>query len=163
MRNGYWSGGFFSWEIEVLQCVGFIKMEFSPSNHKINNNHVVFSFYIFPLVPSLWWNRGASFPNFSSLFHGIFVRNITINLKCWQHFIKKHKCWKLEALIWLIDYISIDYDDTPSEDSTFGSPLISDLLKRSSSFQWTNKSQSSFKSFKNKIKEATSDIRSVAW
>ncbi|KAK4558132.1 hypothetical protein RGQ29_007763 [Quercus rubra] len=58
---------------------------------------------------------------------------------------------------------SSDYDDTPSEDSTFGSPLISDLLKRSSSFQWTNKSQSSFKSFKNKIKEATSDIRSVAW
>ncbi|KAL4602731.1 hypothetical protein ACB092_10G075300 [Castanea dentata] len=58
---------------------------------------------------------------------------------------------------------SSDYDDTPSEDSTFGSPLISDLLKRSSSFQWTNKSQSSFKSFKKKIKEATSDIRSVAW
>ncbi|KAK9984439.1 hypothetical protein SO802_033964 [Lithocarpus litseifolius] len=58
---------------------------------------------------------------------------------------------------------SSDYDDTPSEDSNFGSPLISDLLKRSSSFQWTNKSQSSFKSFKNKIKEATSDIRSVAW
>lgn len=58
---------------------------------------------------------------------------------------------------------SSDYDDTPSEDSTFGSPLISDLLKRSSSFQWTNKSQSSFKSFKNRIKEATSDIRSVAW
>ena len=98
MRNGYWSGGFFSWEIEVFQCVGFIKMEFSPSNHKINKNHVVFSFYIFPLVPSLWWNRGASFPNFSSLFHGIFVRNITINLKCWQYFIKKHKCWKLRGV-----------------------------------------------------------------
>ncbi|XP_059444572.1 protein unc-13 homolog [Corylus avellana] len=58
---------------------------------------------------------------------------------------------------------SSEYDDTPSEDSTLRSPLISDLLKRSSSFHWTNNGPSSFKSFKKKLQEATSDIRNMAW
>ncbi|KAG2681254.1 hypothetical protein I3760_11G135700 [Carya illinoinensis] len=59
---------------------------------------------------------------------------------------------------------SSDYDDTPSEDSDsiLKSPVISDLLKRSSSFHWT-KGQSSLKSFKKKLQEATSDIRNMAW
>lgn len=68
-----------------------------------------------------------------------------------------------KALRWLIDYISAEYDDTPSEDSTLRSPLISDLLNRSSSFHWTNNGPSSFKSFKKKLQEATSDIRNMAW
>lgn len=58
---------------------------------------------------------------------------------------------------------SSDYDDTPSEDLSLRSPLISDLLKRSSSFRWSNNGQSSFNSFKKKLIEATSDIRNVAW
>ncbi|XP_062074226.1 protein unc-13 homolog isoform X2 [Humulus lupulus] len=54
--------------------------------------------------------------------------------------------------------MSSEYEDNPSKDSTSTSPFISDFLKRSTSFQWSNKSQSSFNSFKKKLQEATSDI-----
>ncbi|XP_034709140.1 protein unc-13 homolog isoform X2 [Vitis riparia] len=55
--------------------------------------------------------------------------------------------------------MSSEYDDTPSKDSTLRSPLISDLIKRSASFHWTEKGQSSFISLKKKLQEATSEIR----
>ncbi|XP_058009637.1 protein unc-13 homolog isoform X3 [Hevea brasiliensis] len=58
--------------------------------------------------------------------------------------------------------MSSEYDDTPDRDSTLRSPLISDLLKRSYSTNWTNKGHSSFKSIKKKLQEATSEIRNVA-
>ncbi|XP_020539590.1 protein unc-13 homolog isoform X2 [Jatropha curcas] len=58
--------------------------------------------------------------------------------------------------------MSSEYDDTPSQDSTFRSPVISDILKRSYSTHWTKKGQSSFKSIKKKLQEATSEIRNVA-
>ncbi|GAV68924.1 DUF810 domain-containing protein [Cephalotus follicularis] len=59
--------------------------------------------------------------------------------------------------------LSSDYDDTPSRQSNLKSPLVADLLKRSTSSHWTKTSQHSFKSFKKKLQEATSEIRNVAW
>ncbi|PON58344.1 hypothetical protein PanWU01x14_167360 [Parasponia andersonii] len=59
--------------------------------------------------------------------------------------------------------MSSEYEDIPSKDSTSASPLISDLSKGSTSFHWNKKSQSSFNSFKKKLKEATSEIRGVGW
>ncbi|KAK4801518.1 hypothetical protein SAY86_022005 [Trapa natans] len=53
-----------------------------------------------------------------------------------------------------------EYDDTPPEDSA-GSML--DILKRSSSVNWTMKGQKSIYSFKKKIQEATSEIRHGVW
>ncbi|GKU95314.1 hypothetical protein SLEP1_g8689 [Rubroshorea leprosula] len=58
--------------------------------------------------------------------------------------------------------MSSEYDDSPSSDSTLRSTLTSDLLKGGTSFQWSKKSQSSFKSFKKKLQEATSEIRNMA-
>ncbi|KAG5228365.1 protein unc [Salix suchowensis] len=58
--------------------------------------------------------------------------------------------------------MSSEYDDTSSRDSNFGSPLIPDLLKRSTSFHWPQKDQSSFKSIRKKLQAATSEIRDVA-
>ncbi|XP_043811757.1 protein unc-13 homolog isoform X2 [Manihot esculenta] len=58
--------------------------------------------------------------------------------------------------------MSSEYDDTPARDSTTRSPLISDLLKRSYSTNWTKKGHSSFKSIKKKLQGATSEIRNVA-
>ncbi|XWS49898.1 hypothetical protein CRYUN_Cryun12cG0042400 [Craigia yunnanensis] len=55
-----------------------------------------------------------------------------------------------------------DYDDAPSRDSTLRSPLISDVLKRSTSIHWTKKGHSSLKSMKKKLQEATNEIRNVA-
>lgn len=63
----------------------------------------------------------------------------------------------------IVYYFSAEYEDTPSKDSTSVSPIISDLLKRSSSFHWSKKSHSSFSSFKKKLQEATSEIRNVGW
>ncbi|KAL5551787.1 hypothetical protein UlMin_001963 [Ulmus minor] len=60
--------------------------------------------------------------------------------------------------------MSSEYEDTPSKDSTFGSPYMSDLLKRSTSFRWNNKSHSGgFKSFKKRFQEATSEMRNSGW
>lgn len=56
---------------------------------------------------------------------------------------------------------SSEYDDTPSSDSS-KSPVISDLLKRSTSFHWSNNGQSSFKSMKRRLQEATSEIRNMS-
>ncbi|XP_065858206.1 protein unc-13 homolog isoform X2 [Euphorbia lathyris] len=58
--------------------------------------------------------------------------------------------------------MSSEYDDTPAKDSALRSPFISDILKRSYSTHWTNGGQSSFKSIKKKLQEATSEIRNVA-
>ncbi|XP_050227666.1 protein unc-13 homolog isoform X2 [Mercurialis annua] len=58
--------------------------------------------------------------------------------------------------------MSSEYDDTSDKDSTLKSPLISDFLKRSYSIHWTKEGQSSFKSIKKKLQEATSEIRNVA-
>ncbi|XP_022720063.1 uncharacterized protein LOC111277894 isoform X1 [Durio zibethinus] len=58
--------------------------------------------------------------------------------------------------------MSSDYDDAPSGDSTSRSPLISDVLKRSTSIRWTKKGQTSLKSMKKKLQEATNEIRNVA-
>lgn len=55
-----------------------------------------------------------------------------------------------------------DVDDTPLKESTLRSPFISDLMKRSASFHWSDKGQSSFRSMKKKLQEATSEIRH-AW
>lgn len=59
--------------------------------------------------------------------------------------------------------LSSEYDDTPSTGSTLKSTLMSDLLKRSTSFRWSKKSQSSFKSFKKKLQEATFEMRNSVW
>eukprot|EP00257_Ricinus_communis_P027165 XP_025014579.1 protein unc-13 homolog isoform X3 [Ricinus communis] len=58
--------------------------------------------------------------------------------------------------------MSSEYDDTSDRDSTLKSPLISEFLKRSYSTHWTKQGQSSFKSIKKKLQEATSEIRNVA-
>ncbi|EXC34100.1 hypothetical protein L484_010558 [Morus notabilis] len=59
--------------------------------------------------------------------------------------------------------MSSEYEDTPSKDSTYVSPLIPVLLKRSTSFHGNKKSHGSFNSFKKKIQEATLEIRNVGW
>ncbi|KAJ0105138.1 hypothetical protein Patl1_18704 [Pistacia atlantica] len=58
---------------------------------------------------------------------------------------------------------SSEYDDIPSDNPTLISPVVFDLLKRSSSLQWTNNGSSSFRSIKSRLQKATSDIRNVAW
>ncbi|KAL6986196.1 hypothetical protein U1Q18_019564 [Sarracenia purpurea var. burkii] len=58
---------------------------------------------------------------------------------------------------------SSEYDGTPSRDSSSKSPLTTDLLMRSTSFRWPEKGNSSFRSIKKKLKEATSEIRHAAW
>ncbi|GLT40474.1 hypothetical protein SLA2020_146110 [Shorea laevis] len=58
--------------------------------------------------------------------------------------------------------MSSEYDDSPSSDSTLRSTFTSDLLKGSTSFHWSKKSQGSFKSFKKRLQEATSEIRNMA-
>ncbi|XVF10658.1 hypothetical protein REPUB_Repub07fG0201300 [Reevesia pubescens] len=57
--------------------------------------------------------------------------------------------------------MSSDYEDAPSGDSTSRSPLISDVLERSTSIRWNKKGQSSFKSMKKKLQETTNEIRNV--
>ncbi|KAL6280297.1 hypothetical protein ACE6H2_017178 [Prunus campanulata] len=59
--------------------------------------------------------------------------------------------------------MSSDYEDTPSKDPTSRSPLRSDLTNRSTSFHWNKMSPTSFKTFKKKLQDATSEIRNVAW
>ncbi|XP_060674146.1 protein unc-13 homolog isoform X3 [Ziziphus jujuba] len=59
--------------------------------------------------------------------------------------------------------MSSDYEDTSSRDSTPRSPYVSDFMKRSTSFRWNTKGQTSFKSFKKRLQEATSEIRNVGW
>ncbi|XP_044485853.1 protein unc-13 homolog isoform X2 [Mangifera indica] len=58
---------------------------------------------------------------------------------------------------------SSEYDDIPSDNPTLISPMVFDLLKRSSSLQWTNNGSASFRSIKSRLQKATSDIRNVAW
>ncbi|VVA30182.1 PREDICTED: LOC109707713 isoform [Prunus dulcis] len=59
--------------------------------------------------------------------------------------------------------MSSEYEDTPSKDPTSRSPLRSDLTNRSMSFHWNKMSPTSFKTFKKKLQDATSEIRNVAW
>ncbi|PQQ21385.1 uncharacterized protein Pyn_17972 [Prunus yedoensis var. nudiflora] len=59
--------------------------------------------------------------------------------------------------------MSSDYEDTPSKDPTSRSPLRSDLTNQSTSFHWNKMSPASFKTFKKKLQDATSEIRNVAW
>ncbi|KAF5729965.1 hypothetical protein HS088_TW20G00334 [Tripterygium wilfordii] len=58
--------------------------------------------------------------------------------------------------------MSSEYDDTLGERS-LRSSAVSDLLKQSTSFQWTKNGHTSFKSIKQKFHEATSDFRNVTW
>lgn len=55
------------------------------------------------------------------------------------------------------------YSGAAVEDSSMKSPLMADLIKRSASFRWSDKSSSSFRSLKKKIQDATSDFRQVGW
>ncbi|CAN4127430.1 unnamed protein product [Withania somnifera] len=55
------------------------------------------------------------------------------------------------------------YDEGAEEDASMKSPLMADLIKRSASFRWSDKSSSSFRSLKKKIQEATSEFRHVGW
>ncbi|XP_057977083.1 protein unc-13 homolog isoform X2 [Malania oleifera] len=59
--------------------------------------------------------------------------------------------------------MSSEYEDTPSKELNFRSPVISDILKRTTSFHLTANGQSSFRSIKKKFQEATSEIRHAAW
>ncbi|KAK9145071.1 hypothetical protein Sjap_004974 [Stephania japonica] len=52
---------------------------------------------------------------------------------------------------------SSEYEDNALEFAV-SSTLLTDLLKRSASFQWTKNSRRSFKSIKKKLREATSEI-----
>ncbi|KAK1305148.1 hypothetical protein QJS10_CPB11g00736 [Acorus calamus] len=54
---------------------------------------------------------------------------------------------------------SSDYEDMPGKDANLKSPLITDLLKRGSSFHWAEKSQRSFRTIKKKLQEATLEIK----
>ncbi|XP_077248543.1 DNA topoisomerase 4 subunit B (DUF810) isoform X2 [Tasmannia lanceolata] len=56
---------------------------------------------------------------------------------------------------------SSDYEDTPRKGSTSLSPLMSDLLKRSTSFRWAE-GQTSFGTIKKKLQKATSEIKHAA-
>ncbi|PIN05396.1 hypothetical protein CDL12_22063 [Handroanthus impetiginosus] len=47
------------------------------------------------------------------------------------------------------------YDEGAGEDSSFSSPLVADIWKRSASFRWSEKGQSSFRSIKKRLQEAT--------
>ncbi|XP_039009647.1 protein unc-13 homolog [Hibiscus syriacus] len=58
--------------------------------------------------------------------------------------------------------MSSDYDDSPLGDSTSRSPLLSDVLNRSTSTRWNKKGQSNLKSVKKKIQGATNEIRNFA-
>ncbi|KAF6133951.1 hypothetical protein GIB67_040715 [Kingdonia uniflora] len=57
---------------------------------------------------------------------------------------------------------SSEYEDIPVRDSSSRSPLMTDLLKRSTSFHLAEKSQRSFRSIKKKLQAATSEIRHAA-
>ncbi|KAL1547598.1 protein unc-13 isoform X2 [Salvia divinorum] len=61
-------------------------------------------------------------------------------------FLKKH--YRFPA--------SSEYDETAVESSSFGSPFVTDILKRGASFRWSEKSHSSFRSITKKFHE-------VAW
>ncbi|PIN12113.1 hypothetical protein CDL12_15283 [Handroanthus impetiginosus] len=50
---------------------------------------------------------------------------------------------------------SSGYDEGAGEDSSFSSPLVADIWKRSASFRWSEKGQSSFRSIKKRLQEAT--------
>ncbi|GFQ01344.1 hypothetical protein PHJA_002278300 [Phtheirospermum japonicum] len=52
---------------------------------------------------------------------------------------------------------SSDYDETGAEESSssFSSPLVADFLKRSTSFRWSEKGSSSFRSITKKLQAAT--------
>lgn len=54
---------------------------------------------------------------------------------------------------------SSEYEDATTQESILGSPFISDLLKRSAKFHWTEKGHSSFRLIKKKFQKATHGIR----
>ncbi|KAL3818096.1 hypothetical protein ACJIZ3_004001 [Penstemon smallii] len=67
-------------------------------------------------------------------------------------FLKRH--YKLPS--------SSEYDETAAEDSSFSSPLVADIWKKSASFRWSEKSHGSFNSIKKKF-QSTWDIKHVGW
>ncbi|KAG8374878.1 hypothetical protein BUALT_Bualt10G0041300 [Buddleja alternifolia] len=50
---------------------------------------------------------------------------------------------------------SSEYDETSGENASFNSPLMADILKRTTSFRWSEKGHSSFSSIRKKFQEAT--------
>ncbi|KAH9777756.1 DNA topoisomerase 4 subunit B [Citrus sinensis] len=62
-----------------------------------------------------------------------------------------------------IIFIAVEYDDTPSSNSTLRSPLAFDLLKRSNSIHWTKSGQSGLKIMKKRLQRVTSELKSAAW
>ncbi|XP_059645069.1 protein unc-13 homolog isoform X2 [Cornus florida] len=58
---------------------------------------------------------------------------------------------------------SSEYDDTSSRDSSSRSPVVTDLLTRSTSFRWAGKSHGSFRLIKKKFQRAASGIRHSTW
>ncbi|KAL9177741.1 hypothetical protein ABFS82_01G078500 [Erythranthe guttata] len=50
---------------------------------------------------------------------------------------------------------SSEYDETSVENSSLSSPLVADIMKKSMSFRWSDKSHSSFRSIRKKFQEAT--------
>uniref|UniRef100_A0A1D1XXQ8 GTP-dependent nucleic acid-binding protein engD n=1 Tax=Anthurium amnicola TaxID=1678845 RepID=A0A1D1XXQ8_9ARAE len=58
---------------------------------------------------------------------------------------------------------SSDYFETPVKESVSKSPFISDILKRSSSLQLTEKGQRSFRTMKQKFQEVASEMKYSPW
>lgn len=59
----------------------------------------------------------------------------------------------------IIIILFAEYEDATTQESILGSPFISDLLKRSAKFHWTEKGHSSFRLIKKKFQKATHGIR----
>ncbi|KAJ3680132.1 hypothetical protein LUZ60_016410 [Juncus effusus] len=69
-----------------------------------------------------------------------------------SHFLKLH--YELPR--------SSEYDDLPEKDLVAKSPYLSDIFKRSASFDWRKTSQGSFKAVKKRFQEV-SEMRSIPW
>ncbi|KAM0934376.1 putative protein unc-13, mammalian uncoordinated 13, domain 2 [Dioscorea sansibarensis] len=58
---------------------------------------------------------------------------------------------------------SSDYDDSLTNETASRSPLLTDVFRRSTSVNWTEKGQSSFRSIKSKLHEVTSELKRAPW
>ncbi|CAA6666869.1 unnamed protein product [Spirodela intermedia] len=58
---------------------------------------------------------------------------------------------------------SSDYDETPGRAFVSKSPLITDIINRSTSARWTEKGQKSFRTMKQRFREAASEIKYSPW
>lgn len=56
-----------------------------------------------------------------------------------------------------------DYGETPGKAYESKSPLISDILKKSTSARWSEKGQTSFRTMKQRFREAASEIKYSPW